>query len=509
MSTSGTSHPLHTFPGGLTLGHHKQISCQQPLARARLPERLYIPIGQHQGEVGTLRVEPGQTVTRGQPLMVSDDDFTVPAHASTSGIIGGLVERPASWPPGSSRRCIELISDGQDDCAEPIPLADWSTRDPERIIDHLRAMGLAGLGGAMFPTAAKLRGDWQAIDTLILNGAECEPWISCDEMLMRTRPDAVIKGALILARACRAERVLVAIEDQMGAVEKALEQSRRQHDPDQHIRIVSVPAIYPEGGERQLIQVLSGQEVPHDGLPQDLGLVCHNVATAAATYDSVIAGRPLTERIVTVTGPGIKQPRNLIARIGTRIGDLVDQSGGYTDQVTRLVLGGSMSGLALPTDDIPITKGSNCILALESDQVARQHPTLPCINCTECVCACPASLLPQLLFKAIAADQDEQAAELNLFDCIECGCCAQVCPSHIPLVDWYRHGKDRLRLKQLDQRRAALARRRHEARQARLEHQQAEREARRQRRREKLTAPDKAKSEIQAAIERARKKSGQ
>lgn len=506
MSQSSTSSRLHRFPGGLKLRHHKQISCQQPVITAKLPERLYIPIGQHQGDAGELLISPGQEVLRGQPLTASDDDFTVPAHASTSGTVTGLVDWPASWPPGSSRRCIELVSDGQDHGIAAAPLSDWQSLDPRQIIDHLHSMGLVGLGGAMFPTAAKLRGDWQSIDTLILNGAECEPWISCDEMLMRTRPDAIIEGALVLARACGARRVLVAIEDQMGAVEDALKRSRRQHDPDQCIRIVKVPAIYPEGGERQLIQVLTGLEVPHDGLPQDLGLVCHNVATAAAARDAVVAGHPLTERIVTVSGPGVNNPCNFIARIGTRIGELVEQAGGYTNSIARLILGGPMSGIALTDDDISITKGSNCILALESGQVERVYPTMPCINCGECVHVCPASLLPQLLFKAVAADHDDQAAELNLFDCIECGCCAQVCPSHIPLVDWYRHGKDRLRLKQLDQRRAALAQRRFEARQARLERQQAEREARRKRRREKLAAPDQAQNEIQAAIERARKK---
>jgi Na+-translocating ferredoxin:NAD+ oxidoreductase subunit C len=506
MSTSEAGLRLHGFPGGLKMRHHKQVSCQQPPAVAEIPERLYIPIGQHQGEVGTLQVEPGARVLRGQVLTASEDDFVVPAHASTSGNVADVVEWPASWPPGSSRRCIELISDGRDESIEPQPLSDWQCRDSEEIIDHLRTMGLAGLGGAMFPTAAKLRGDWGGLDTLILNGAECEPWISCDEMLMRTRPEAIIKGARILARAISAGRVLIAIEDPMDEVGAALECARRELDPDNKIQIVRIPAVYPEGGERQLIQTLTGLEVPHDGLPQDLGLVCHSVATAAAAFDAVARGLPLTERLVTVTGPGILQPRNFSARIGTRIANLVAQAGGYTDRATRLVLGGPMSGIALPTDDIPITKGSNCILALKADQVSRSHPTLPCINCTECVRVCPASLLPQLLFKAVAADQDDEAAELNLFDCIECGCCAQVCPSHIPLVDWYRHGKDRLHMKRLDQRRAALAKRRFEARQARLEKAQAERQARRERRRQKLAAPDQAKSEIQAAIERARGK---
>ncbi len=506
MSTSQAGYRLHGFPGGLKMRHHKQVSCRQPPAAAEIPERLYIPIGQHQGEVGMLRAEPGERVLKGQALTASEDDFVVPAHASTSGNVAGVVEWPASWPPGSSRRCIELISDARDESVEPNPLPDWHTLDPENIIDHLRSMGLAGLGGAMFPTAAKLRGDWNGIDTLILNGAECEPWISCDEMLMRTRPEAIIEGARILDRAVSAGRVLIAIEDPMDEVGAALETIRRENDPDNNIQIVRIPAVYPEGGERQLIQTLTGLEVPHDGLPQDLGLVCHNVATAAAAFDAVETGLALTERLVTVTGPGIAEPRNFSARIGTRIGELVAQAGGYTDQATRLVLGGPMSGIALPTDDIPITKGSNCVLALEADQVSRPHPTLPCINCGACVAVCPAGLLPQLLFKAVAADHDDEAAELNLFDCIECGCCAQVCPSHIPLVDWYRHGKDRLRLKQLDQRRASLAKRRFDARQARLEKAEAERQARRERRRKKLAEPDQAKSEIQAAIERARRK---
>jgi electron transport complex protein RnfC len=365
-------------------------------------------------------------------------------------------------------------------------------------------MGLTGLGGAMFPTAAKLRGDWPSIDTLILNGAECEPWISCDEMLMRTAPEKVISGALVLARAVGAGNIVVGIEDQMNTVASRLNAARSRVAGGDAVRVIKVTTIYPEGGERQLIQVLTGREVPHDGLPQDLGVVCHNVATAAAAHDAVVEGRPVVERIVTVTGPGVAQPCNLIALIGTTIAHLLEAAGGLSDDTRRLILGGPMSGVALSSDQVPVSKGTNCLLALVDRQFEDARTTLPCINCGECVRVCPASLLPQTLFKAVAAEQWQQAAELHLLDCIECGCCAQVCPSHIPLVDWYRHGKGELEIKKLDERRAALARRRHEARERRLKSEQAEREARRERRRQKLQAPDKARDEIRAAIERAR-----
>jgi len=323
---------------------------------------------------------------------------------------------------------------------------------------------------------------------------------------MRERSQAVVEGGLILARAVGARRVVIAIEDRMGAVRDKLDAACRQIDTHGIVRIVQVLTIYPEGGERQLIQTLTGKEVPHNGLPQDLGVICHNVATAASARDATIDGRPLIERIVTVTGPGIKEPCNLLALIGTPFSHLVEAAGGYRDDVTRLVLGGPMSGTALSTDEIPVSRGSNCLLALTAKEVPPTAATLPCINCGQCVNVCPASLLPQMLYRHLEAEQFDRAAELNLADCIECGCCAQVCPSHIPLVDFFRHGRQELIRRELDERRAALARRRFEAREARLEREKAERAARRKAREEKLKKPDKAKDEIQAAIERARQK---
>lgn len=496
---------LHAFPGGLALAHHKQVSLATPLARCRLPERLFVPVGQHQGDSGEILVQAGEAVVAGQPLTASADDFQVPAHAPCAGTVVGVVRRPASHPPGSLRRCIEIRTRTDARAAPPRRLEDWRRAAPAAIVDHLRQMGLAGMGGALFPTAAKLRGPWQEIHTLILNGAECEPWIACDESLIRSRPGAVIAGGLILAAAAGAERMVVAVEDPLDQAAAALRRAAGELGAEDRIEVVTVPAVYPEGGERQLIQALTGLEVPHDGLPQDLGLVCHNVATAAAAFDAVERGTPLTERIVTVTGPGVVRPCNLIAPIGAPAAWLIAQAGGYTPQARRLILGGPMSGTALASDEIVVTKGSNCLLVLDTPP---PDPTavLPCINCGQCVDVCPARLMPQLLFRAIDGSRHEQARDLALFDCIECGCCAQVCPSHIPLVDYYRHAKDELRLRDLDQRRADLARRRHEARQQRLSREQSEREARRRARAERLREKAGAEDEIQAAIARAQAK---
>ncbi|MBS3822814.1 MAG: electron transport complex subunit RsxC [Wenzhouxiangellaceae bacterium] len=508
MSDFEVGRHLHRFPGGLRLRHHKQIACRDPLTRPELPRALYLPLKQHQGPVGEVLVEPGAQVRKGQPLSRATSDREVPVHAPTSGTVAMIRRWPVSWPPGSEADCLVLEPDGEDDWCKRMPLADWRRAEPEALIEHVRAAGLAGLGGAMFPTAAKLRGDWKRVHTLILNGSECEPYISCDEMLMRERPAAIVEGGLILARALGAERVVIAIEDQMGAVSRSLGRALAAHDPEDRCRVVAVTTIYPEGGEKQLIQVLTGAEVPHDGLPQDLGVACLNVGTAAAARDAVIDGTPLIERVVTVSGPGIEHPRNLITLLGTPVHELLQAAGGVQGDIDRLVLGGPMSGLPLASDRIPVTKGSNCILVLRRQDVEREQPVMPCINCGECVRVCPASLLPQELYKYIEAGNYEQAESLNLYDCIECGCCAHVCPSHIPLVDWYRHGKGVLRERGIEDARAQNARQRFEAREKRITEEKEQRRRKREQRERKLKSGGEARSEVQAAIERARAKSG-
>ena len=499
-------HRLFRFPGGLKLEHHKRESLGEPLLRLPLPEHLYLPLVQHQGPAGQLLVTPGQTVLKGQPLSRARSDREVPIHAPSSGRVVGQRRWPVSWPPGSEADCIVLETDAEEHWIERHPRPDWAAIEPAELIEMLRAGGLAGLGGAMFPTAAKLRGDWEApgIHTLILNGSECEPWISCDESLMRGRPEAVIEGGLILARALGADEIVIGIEDLMGGVGRTLERAAAEVGGARQVRVVRVARIYPEGGERQLIQVLTGAEVPHDGLPQDLGLACLNVATAATARDIIVEGKPLIERIVTVTGPAITRPRNVIAPLGASLSELIAFAGGLKGPVERLVLGGPMSGLPLTSDRIPVIKGSNCVLALGPDDTRRSQPEMPCINCGECVRVCPASLLPQQLFLAARTEDHDETAALHLFDCIECGCCAQVCPSHIPLVDWYRHEKGLLRERGIEDGRANRARARFEAREHRLAAREDQRRRKREAREQRLIQQAAAKSEVQAALERVR-----
>lgn len=497
---------LHPFPGGLAMELHKAVSCTRPIQTVPLPERLYLSLQHALEPPAQLRVQPGDEVHIGQPLTDSSDDFIPPIHAPACGKIVAIAPHPVAHPPGQQAPHLILATRPCSQPHEHEGLADWQECEPDQLIDFLHQAGLAGMGGAGFPVAAKLRGDWKPVHSLILNGAECEPWIACDDMLLREQATVVVLGGLILARAAGASELVIALAEHMHIAWAALQAALEHVETVLPIKTVQVFNRYPEGGERQLIQALTGHEVPHDGLPQDLGLLVHNVGTAAAACQAVLHGRPLIERIVTVTGPGIAQPCHLRAAFGTPLRDLVAAAGGYTGNVSRLVLGGPMMGRALADDRVSLDHSGNCILALTEEETRPPQPTLPCINCGACVEVCPAGLMPQTLYKLIAAGRHESAAQYHLSDCMECGACVQVCPSHIPLVDFYRHGKDELRRLELDTRQAELARRRHEAREARLER---ERQARNQRRRERearLARAGSAQDEILAAIERARKK---
>jgi electron transport complex protein RnfC len=396
--------------------------------------------------------------------------------------------------------------DGREQWFKLNPVSDWQNASPDELITQIQSCGLAGLGGAAFPTHTKMRDARDRhIHTLILNGVECEPYISCDEMLMREQPGQIILGARILRRALGAGRVVIAIEDQMGAVQKALT-GCAEFAESKNISVVKVPTIYPEGGERQLIQVLTGLEVPAGGRPSDLGLVCQNVATAAAVAEAVTEGKPLIERYVTVTGNGISHPRNFLALFGTRISHLVDCCGGYSDDVARLVTGGPIMGYPLDTDSAPVVKASNCVLALNRQDITEPQVEMPCIRCGECARVCPAKLLPQQLHLQIRNGLWKPAQEYGLTACIECGCCDLVCPSHIPLVDWFRYGKGELRKLAVEQAATELARKRFEDREARLLRLKQERAEKMTRRKQVLKDKTVQQDRIQAAIRRAENK---
>ncbi len=499
---------LHHFHGGLRLRHNKKISCETPVEKVPLATRYFVPLLQQAGAEFEPVVREGQKVLKGDSLGESGQAGGGFVHAPTSGTVTAITNHPISHPSGRNGRCIVIRPDGLDQWKTLEPFEDWEKADPATLRQRIRSSGIVGLGGAVFPTGIKVdEASSRGIHTLILNGAECEPYISCDEMLMRERPDSIILGARILQKAVGAERTIIAIEDQMGAVNSALSEAVRRSGTT-GIDIVKVTTIYPEGGEKQLIKVLTGLEVPSGGRPTDLGLLCQNVATATAVARAVTEGKPLIERIVTVTGSGVRKPRNLLAQIGTPVSNLIDHCGGYAPDAARLILGGPMMGYALASDANPVIKAANCILVLTADDIRPPQPEMPCIRCGECARVCPAQLLPQELNWSIRNGIWDDAADLGLSDCIECGCCDFVCPSHIPLTNWFRFGKSEIQLQKNERHLAETARQRFEARESRLARIKMERQQRIEHKKRALDNDDDKQKKIADAIERVRSRQG-
>jgi electron transport complex protein RnfC len=499
---------LYHFHGGLRLRHNKKISCETPVEKLPLATRYFVPLLQHSGREAEPLVATGQKILKGEQLGCFRHLGSDCVHAPTSGTVTAIANHPISHPSGAEGRCIVIKPDGLDEWQTLDAIEDWEQASPATLREKIGRSGIVGLGGAVFPTGYKVRqASERGIHTLILNGSECEPYISCDEMLMREQPDSIILGARILQKAVGANRTVVAIEDQMGVVYTALTEAVRNSGAS-GIDIVKVTTIYPEGGEKQLIKVLTGLEVPSGGRPTDLGLLCQNVATATAVARAVVEGKPLIERTVTVTGNGVRKPRNLLAQIGTPISNLIDQCGGYAPGAARLILGGPMMGYALSSDSNPVIKAANCILVLTKDDIRPPQPEMPCIRCGECARVCPALLLPQSLNWSVRSGLWDDATDFGLSDCIECGCCDFVCPSHIPLVDWFRFGKSELRLLGLERDNAEAARQRFEARETRLERLKQEHKQRIEEKKRALGNDSEKQKKIAAAIERARSRQG-
>lgn len=479
-----------TFSGGIVLAGHKQVT---QITESSVPDKLIYPLLQRPDSYAKPIVKPGDHILKGQILATSNNPLVTPIHAASSGIVTAIAPHLIAHPSNLTDDCIIIASDGQDTAAAPQPCIDYRLESADTLRQKIHQAGIVGLGGAAFPTAQKLH-TVQDIATLIINGAECEPYISCDESLMQQQATEIVQGALILQYILQAKHCIIALEDNMPKALQALRNAAIQTA----IQISTVPAIYPTGGEKQLIQVLTGTHIPAHSRPADYGFICQNVGTAYAVYQAIIQGLPLTERIITVTGKGIRHPRNMRARIGTPIKHLVEQCGGYTKEVQGLIMGGSMMGIALSSDDIAVTKASNCILTLSNDELLTQAPTMPCIRCGDCASVCPAELLPQQLYWYSHSQQLEQAKNYQLFDCIECGCCDVVCPSHIPLVQSFRAAKGEIIIKAKQSEQANLAKRRyqhHLQRQAQAEQEKLIKAEKRKAAIEKIKAASLAKKQ--------------
>ena len=487
------SRKIYDFHGGIHPPERKDLSNGTDIAPGPLPTQLILPLNMHIGAPAKPLVEPGERVLKGQMIAEPSGAVSAAIHAPTSGTVSAIGPRAIQHPSGMDAICIVIDTDGKDQWIEHAGVADYTERSPGELVDTIRHAGIAGMGGAGFPTSIKVNlGDHQRVEELVINAVECEPYITADDRLMRERAAEIIAGIHILQYLLNPRRTLIGIEDNKPDAISAIKRACKGCD----IEVRVVPTKYPSGGEKQLIQLLTGKEVKSGQLPAQVGVVCQNVGTAYAIKRAVIDGEPLLSRVTTLTGEGVRQPGNFEVLLGTPVRDLLVHGGVDPDNIGRLVMGGPMMGFTLHNPAVPVVKTTNCIIAATLEELPEPPPEQPCIRCGSCADVCPANLLPQQLYWHAKNDDLEKAQHHNLMDCIECGACAYVCPSHIPLVQYYRYAKAEVRQQAADQVKADKARQRFEARQARIDAEKAEKEARRQAR---LEANRKKKTETASA----------
>lgn len=465
---------LWDFHGGIHPADNKLQSSQSPVVDAGLPPRLIIPLRQHAGPAGDLLVQVGDKVKKGQPLTRYAKGRVVPVHASTSGTITEIGNHTVAHPSGLGDLCVILTPDGEDEWGERNGKPDYWNLERGELLERIQQAGVAGLGGAVFPTHSKLDGRGQLTEILIVNGLECEPYITTDDRLMQQYADEIMDGIRVLKHLLKPKLTLIGVEDNKP---EAIEQLTR-HATDEDVLVKTVPTKYPSGGAKQTIELLTGRQVPKGGRAVDIGIMVLNVATVFAIKRAIIDGEPLIERIVTLTGDSFKQPGNAWVRLGTPVRWLLQRFELQPEAEQRVIMGGPMMGFTLPHAMVPVVKATNCLLAPTQAELPAPGPEQPCIRCSACADACPATLLPQELYWYSRAKEYDKAEKLNLMDCIECGACAWVCPSEIPLVQYYKIAKDDIREARAEAEKAERAKQRFEAKQARFEREKAAREAR-------------------------------
>jgi electron transport complex protein RnfC len=440
---------LATFRGGVHPASHKAPTDERALDSAAPPALVRIPLQQHIGAPSRPLVKKGDAVKLGQTIAESGGFVGVPQHASVSGTVKAVKEFPHA--SGRPMAAIEIANDGEDAPADELePILDWHNASPETLRERVHAAGIVGLGGAAFPTHVKLSPPAdKPIHTLLVNGAECEPYLTCDYRLMLEAPDAVLVGAAIACRCVGARRIVVGIEDNKP---RALEIMHHKAAGLDGVEVAALPTKYPQGSELQLMKSVLDAELPKSKLPTEAGVVVQNVGTALAIYEAVVAARPLVERAVTITGAAVGRPCNLRARIGTLCTELIEQAGGAGAAVGRVVMGGPMMGLALPTTDVPFMKGTSGLVLMRRNELV-DYELDPCIRCARCETHCPAGLATARIGLSVELGRIEVAERLHVLECIECGCCSYVCPARRPMTQLLRVGKSAV-LKERARRRA-------------------------------------------------------
>lgn len=494
---------LWRSPGGIHPPEVKFLSNATPISQLPLAATYLVPIPQV-GENCTLAVNIGDSVLKGTPLTQGTSIWHLPVHAPTSGTIVAIEPRASNHASALPVNTCVIQADGKDTWCELVQ-NDLDDLTHQQMIDKIRAAGIAGMGGAAFPTHIKLN-PVSEIDLVIINGVECEPYISADDRLMREYSQDILAGIGIIHRLLTPKRIVIAIEDNKPEAAKAMQAAVVQCGlPADSIRVTVIPTKYPSGGEKQLIQIITGREVPSGAIPAKLGIVVHNVGTAFAIHQAVTQGKPLIERVVTVTGKNVGKPGNYWLPIGTPVEHVLAATEFTPEPEQKVIIGGPMMGHALANIQVPILKGTNCILVPSSQEIGTTPEEKACIRCGECANACPALLLPQQLFWHAKAEEYDKAASYNLKDCIECGCCSYVCPSDIPLVEYYRIAKSALKQAADEKQQAERAKQRFDARLARLEEEKLAREVKAkeaaERRQATMTGTDKnAVAEAMARI---------
>lgn len=436
------------FPGGVHPNDGKALSAGSAIQQAPIFDQYIVPLTQHIGAPSKLLVREGDRVLKGQPISEANGFVSAPIHSPTSGIVKGIGKTGTTGemtavnncigPTGTLVAAVTIEADGEDEACEPMPAIEWKEAEPKEIINRIREAGIVGMGGAAFPTSVKLSPPPdKTIDTLILNGAECEPYLTADHRLMLEESEKIISGALITAKALKVDKVILGIEDNKpDAIELMTKVAAGR------IEVKSFPVMYPQGAEKQLILACTGRKVPQGKLPMETGCVVQNVGTMVAVHEAIIDGKPLYERITTVTGSPVVNCGNWKLRIGTPIKKVLELAGGVKADVPvgKIILGGPMMGMAQYSLDVPIMKNASGLLLLAKDEIV-QYESDPCLRCGKCVDVCPMNLMPATMSVQSEKERYEMAEATNIMDCIECGCCSYACPSRRPLVQLFRQAK--------------------------------------------------------------------